>query len=174
MTARHVIWLAVALAAAALVGFAPQGDSVVVPAGRPKQAVASDEGQRAKTVQTSESTARLAILAIRPRADDSLGASPFPARPAAVRPKAIERKPAPQPVEPSAPQPPPIPFQVVGRFVDDGREAVFVLHGDQTLVARVGDTLAGSYQVESVAPGVLTLIYLPLQLRQTLPIAQTP
>lgn len=36
------------------------------------------------------------------------------------------------------------------RYVDEGQEVVFLLHNDQNLVVRVGDTIAQQYKVESL------------------------
>lgn len=73
-------------------------------------------------------------------------------------------------IKPSEPQAPPLPFQVLGRYVENGNAAVFLQHNDQNLVVRVGDTIAEKYKVESLNTGTLTLRYLPLNLLQTLEI----
>lgn len=67
-----------------------------------------------------------------------------------------------------APQAPALPFQVLGRYENDGDKAVFLQYNDRNLVARVGDTIDDLYQVESLQDGVLTLVYLPLHQKQTL------
>jgi hypothetical protein len=171
MTRRHAAWMAIVLAAVALVVFAPPGESVVAPSRTELPSRSTDAPGRS----TSAHDNGLTILAIRPRERDVLqGANPFPAPPAPVPVRRIE-KPTPLPApDTGPPQAPPLPFQVIGRFADDGREAVFLLYGEQALVARVGDTLTGTYQVESLSAGTLTLLYLPLQVRQTLAITQAP
>jgi hypothetical protein len=68
------------------------------------------------------------------------------------------------------PQIPPVPFQVMGRYVENGKITVFLQYNDQNLVARVGDTLAESYKVEGLDGGVMTLRYLPMNVQQTLQI----
>lgn len=71
-------------------------------------------------------------------------------------------------VKPPEPQAPPLPFQILGRYVENGNIAVFLQHNDQNLIVRVGDTIAEQYKVESLNTGTLTLRYLPLNLLQTL------
>ena len=44
----------------------------------------------------------------------------------------------------------------------------YLAHGDRIVDARVGDKLDGVYQLESAAGGQLVLVYLPLNIRQTL------
>lgn len=63
---------------------------------------------------------------------------------------------------------PPLPFQFVGRFVDDGKAAYFLQMEDRNVVARVGEKVGEHYQLDSVADGALTFTYLPLNLKQTL------
>lgn len=120
------------------------------------------------------STAREApvhVLAIRPRGtpgmdanaawfDSRLRTQPALQRVAAVAP------PASAPTE--AAQAPALPFRPFGRYVEDGQEVVFLLHNDQNLVVRVGDTIAQHYKVESLEGNKLTLRYLPLDQAQTL------
>ena len=67
-----------------------------------------------------------------------------------------------------APQAPALPFQVLGRYENDGDNAVFLQYNDSNVVARVGDTIDDLYKVESLQDGVLTLVYLPLHQKQTL------
>ncbi|KQW89307.1 hypothetical protein ASC94_23040 [Massilia sp. Root418] len=63
---------------------------------------------------------------------------------------------------------PPLPFQFVGRFIDDGKVAYFLQMEDHNIVARVGEKVGDHYQLEGAANGALTFTYLPLNLKQTL------
>jgi hypothetical protein len=113
------------------------------------------------------------VLRIRPResagapgdADTVFGAMRWtpPPAPVAAAPVAMAPPPPPPP-----PQAPPLPFRVLGRLVDDGEVAVFLQYNDQNLVVRVGDTVAQNYKVESLQGGILTLLYTPLNQKQTL------
>jgi len=46
---------------------------------------------------------------------------------------------------------------------------VFLVNGDRIHEAKAGDTLDGGYRVEAVAPGGVTLVYVPLGTREVLP-----
>lgn len=108
------------------------------------------------------------VLRIRPREGGAEAVPWFPApRPVRVA-KAL---PAPPPSDLPPPPPaqaPPLPFKALGQYTDGDQVGVFLQYRDQNLVARVGDTLAEQYKVESLAGGVLTLRYLPLNQTQTL------
>ncbi|OEZ99255.1 hypothetical protein JAB9_18980 [Janthinobacterium sp. HH107] len=64
--------------------------------------------------------------------------------------------------------PPPLPFQFLGRFVDEGKAAYFLQAGERNVVARPGDTLEERYRFDGVVQGSLQFTYLPLNLKQTL------
>jgi len=76
--------------------------------------------------------------------------------------------PPPPPVKPPPPRAPNLPFTYFGRMVENGKTVVFLSQRDQTFAVSSGDTVSGSYRVEEIGPDVLTLIYLPLNERQTL------
>jgi hypothetical protein len=76
--------------------------------------------------------------------------------------------PPPPPVKPPPPRAPSLPFTFFGRMVENGKTVVFLSQRDQTFAVSSGDTVSGSYRVEEIGPDVLTLIYLPLNERQTL------
>lgn len=75
---------------------------------------------------------------------------------------------------PTAAMPPPLPFRLLGRYLDDGRQAVFLQFNDQNLVVRAGDTIAEQYKVESLDESTLTLLHLPTNQHQTLNIGAVP
>lgn len=75
---------------------------------------------------------------------------------------------APPSPPPAPPQAPPLPFRAVGRYVEEGRMAVFLQFNDQNLIARVGDTVAGLYKLESLNESMASFRYLPLDQLQTL------
>ena len=83
-------------------------------------------------------------------------------------------KPAADIAEQAAPVgPPPMPYRVAGRVVQ-GRDASVVLaKGDKVITARVGDMLEGGYRLETVGADSVTLVYLPLDARQTLALGPT-
>ena len=69
-------------------------------------------------------------------------------------------------IDPNAP--PPLPFQFLGRFVDEGKAAYFLQAGERNVVARPGDMLEERYRFDGVVQGSLQFTYLPLNLKQTL------
>ena len=104
------------------------------------------------------------ILPIRPRAeagniDDAFATLDF-------------RPPPPPPPKPIAQPPvaPPLPYTVLGKKLEDGAWQVFLRRDDQILVVKTLDTIDGAYRVEEIRPPVMTLTYLPMKSRQTLPI----
>jgi hypothetical protein len=81
--------------------------------------------------------------------------------------------PPPPPPQPAPPPPPPtappLPFTFIGKSVADGAWEVYLARGDRTYVVRdKGYVIDGTYRVESIAPPVLTLTYLPLNQIQQL------
>lgn len=72
---------------------------------------------------------------------------------------------------PAAPSgPPPIPFQYSGRYADSGQQVVYLTLGEQLLVARLGDVLAGSYKVVAIDAQRIEFDYLPTGEKQIISI----
>ncbi len=78
---------------------------------------------------------------------------------------------APPPAPPSAP---PVPFTYMGKLRSGSDTAVFLTQGDRNLVLREGDTIDSTYRVEQIADRAITLVYLPLDERQTIVIGEPP
>jgi hypothetical protein len=68
---------------------------------------------------------------------------------------------------------PPLPFVYLGMKVEGDVWEVYLSRAEQTFIARVGQTLDGSYRVDSITPPSLVLTYLPLGQSQTLPIGDS-
>lgn len=67
------------------------------------------------------------------------------------------------------PQAPPLPFKFFGRVVDPDQPASFVLtRGAEMMTVRVGDRIEPSYLVDKFDGSQLHLVYLPLNIRQTI------
>ncbi len=114
-------------------------------------------------------------LQIHPRvADDELGnlfakQSWQPEAPKKVLPPPVAE--APPARSGAAAQPggaPPLPFQFLGRFVEDGKSAYFLQADGRNVVARPGEKIDDNYLLEGAAHGALQFIYLPLNERQSL------
>jgi hypothetical protein len=78
--------------------------------------------------------------------------------------------PPPKPVPPPPPAPPPMPFVLLGKMLEDGKPLVFMSKQERNLVVREGDVIDGTYRVDSILPPVMTLTYLPLNMKQNFPI----
>lgn len=83
--------------------------------------------------------------------------------------------PPPPPARPAKPPPPPrptapaLPFTYLGRLEEEAsRSIVYLVKADRVYAVSEGDVLDGTYRVEAIAPHQVTLLYLPLQVRQTL------
>ena len=80
--------------------------------------------------------------------------------------------PPPPPAQPAAPPPPPapppLPFTYMGQLLDNGKLTVFLTRQDQNYAVKPGDTLDGTYRVDSVDAQRVVLTYLPLNMQQTL------
>jgi len=77
---------------------------------------------------------------------------------------------APAPVAPSAP---PMPYRIAGLMVQDGAAQVVLAKGDRVITVREGDTLDDGYKVEAIKPDGVTLIYVPMNHRETLPLVSS-
>jgi hypothetical protein len=76
------------------------------------------------------------------------------------------------PAAPAVPLAPPVPFRYLGKIVDGERTAVFLVRNDEHFLAVPGATLAGQYRVEDITSTAITLVYLPLGTRQSVPIPE--
>lgn len=78
--------------------------------------------------------------------------------------------PPPKPVVVAAPPPtaPPLRFTYLGLLDEGEGKAVFLGDGNNLLIARPGETLAGQYRVDSISTTAMVLEYLPLGQKQTL------
>lgn len=71
---------------------------------------------------------------------------------------------------PPPPQAPPLPFTYLGRLSQERDTTVFLAMGERNLVVKPGDLIDNTYKVEEVGDSAVVLTYLPMNLRQTLPI----
>jgi hypothetical protein len=77
-------------------------------------------------------------------------------------------------VAPPPPSAPPLPFQFLGKLDDSETLRVFLQRGERVHTVSVGDVIDGTYRVERIAAGQMTLIYLPLNVSQTLSVGSEP
>jgi hypothetical protein len=87
-----------------------------------------------------------------------------PAPPAAPEPLAVS--------PPPAPTAPPLPFSYMGRLLEEPsqRPVYFLVEGDRLHTVAQGDVINGTYRLEGVEAGRLAITYMPLNVRQFLPL----
>jgi hypothetical protein len=79
------------------------------------------------------------------------------------------------PVEPVKPVAPPLPFTYMGSYAPNGAAPVFFLtQGDRVYDVHIGDTLDGTYTVDSFTNGQLVFTYKPLNTQQQLTTGGAP
>jgi hypothetical protein len=66
--------------------------------------------------------------------------------------------------------PPPLPFAYIGKVIEDGKLAVFLSRGADSLSVAAGDTIGNEYRVDAVSESEITFTYLPLKAKQKLPL----
>lgn len=85
----------------------------------------------------------------------------------------------PLPEPPSAPPPKPtapsLPFQYSGKSedADGGNMMVYLARGSESFAVKPGEKFAGVYQFEGIERSNLVILYLPLSIKQRLPIGMT-
>ncbi|MBN8455494.1 hypothetical protein [Accumulibacter sp.] len=184
MSRRHLLLLSLLLLAAYLALFGdrtPQGepaDGVVQPtpargrspAGARATAPAESRPMVARSgAGKSPSTTEVAALIPRDQliptaGDDQATRDLFPSL--SWTPPPPKELPLPK----AKPVAPPIPFAYLGKKLEGGQWEVYLGRGDEVLIVREGMDLAGTYQVKSIKPPTLTLLYLPLKQLQTVAI----
>ena len=119
------------------------------------------------STSTTEQVPELRLDRLGTRAPAAPAGDPFQARSwaPAPDPEAVQRR-----LPPPRPQAPPLPFAYMGKMVDGDATVVFLANEDRNYIARVGDTLDGTYRVERIADNELVVTYLPLKIKQTLPL----
>lgn len=65
---------------------------------------------------------------------------------------------------------PALPFTMIGKHQIDGKWEIFLASGQNDYVVHEQDIINEQYKIESIRPPVMTLIYLPLNTRQTMQI----
>jgi len=78
----------------------------------------------------------------------------------------------PPPPPPPAPTAPPLPFRYFGKWIDGDRTVVFLWNNSDGYSVAAGDTVEGTYRIESITDSSVDFVYLPLGSKQTLPISK--
>ncbi len=72
------------------------------------------------------------------------------------------------PLAEAPPAPPPLRFSFVGRMVEEGRTKLFLQDGQTLHVVQEGDMLGRDYRLLRLEGGRIELLYLPLNMTQTM------
>lgn len=92
-------------------------------------------------------------------------ASAIPAAPAPVEPP-----PPPPPPPPPKPSAPPLPFSYLGQVDGSEQVIVYLTQGEEVFSVRPGERFAQFYRLDEVRKNKLVILYMPLSVRQYLPI----
>jgi len=76
--------------------------------------------------------------------------------------------PPPPPAPPPKPTAPPMPFAYLGSYEGDARLIIILSKGDRVYTVSPGDVIEGAYKVERIKGQWLEMIYLPLNIKQTI------
>ena len=91
-------------------------------------------------------------------------------------PPAPPEPPPPPPEPPPPPQAPPLPFKHLGKLHEKGAAKAlhYLMDGDQMLVVTIGELIGTEYRLVGEDGGYLQFVYLPLNIKQSLPISGAP
>ncbi len=148
MRPRHLLLAAALLATTLLAWRAVEegGTEIVEPVRRERPAAAATP---ARTLDMPGAT--------RPAISAEAGADLFPAQ--SFRPPP---PPPPKALPPPPPVAPPLPYQFIGQWTENGLDTVFLGQGDRVLAVRKGARLDGGWRLEDLRPGSLLFTYEPL------------
>ena len=80
--------------------------------------------------------------------------------------------PPPKPMPPPPPMAPPLPFSYIGKLIDGEKVTVFLARQDRNYAVKQGEIIDGTYRVEEVKPPMMTLLYIPLNQKQSMQIGE--
>ena len=173
-----VLLIATVGAAARVRNGAVESDPEVIGATSNRQDVARQSGaasapdtsrRTAPQVAQSSITPRIHLDKLDARTPGELVRDPFAVPEPKTRKKARAKS------RPPAPQTAPaLPFTYMGKLRSGADTTVFLTQGERNLILREGDTIDSIYRVEHIADSEITLVYLPLAQRQTIPIGEPP
>jgi hypothetical protein len=151
---RVVIGVAVASGALALGLLVPQGEQASAPAS------ARDDAPRSAQ-QAASSSGGLTVpdrTGLNRSRGELFGTPPAPPPPRNVT------------IAPEAPVAPPMPYRFAGKVRLGDEEQVLVSKGDLVFPVKVGETIDGAYKVVSIGADRLDLVYLPLNIKDSVAI----
>lgn len=90
----------------------------------------------------------------------------------------LDKLPPPPPAQeeaesaPPPPSAPPMPYSYLGKMTEDGKVVVFLGKQDNNYSVHTGDVLDGLYRVDEIADQTISMVYLPLNKKQTIAIGR--
>lgn len=144
------------------------GTNIVAATAPRKASEASADSPRARTMGDTQ---QIHLEKLETRVPGEASRDPFaPPKPRAVNPGQAAHAALAVAVPIPQATAPPLPYTYMGRLKSGNDVAVFLTQGERNLVAREGDTIDSSYRVDRIEDEAITLTYLPLNQRQTIPI----
>ena len=64
---------------------------------------------------------------------------------------------------------PPLPFRYLGKMVEDGKLSVFLANGDESVTVHAGERI-GDYRIDKITEAEVRFTFLPLKIKQSLPL----
>lgn len=176
MTPRHIL-LAGGLAVSAwLALFAERSapdtvtQAVVQPAARPAAVRREPRERRASRIDAAAKEKTVDLLLDREQLIGGARAGSGAARLFGSQSWTPPPPPPPPPAPPAPPSAPPLPYQFLGKKLEDNVWEVYLGRDEHTFIVREQATIEGNYRVESIRPPTMTVTYLPLNQTQTLSI----
>jgi len=153
--------LLLTVAAAASIDNPDEQDGEVVQADTSKVRTPDRQAERMESVESSMDVLveRLQRPALSQRVKDA-----FEAKSWYVPPPVPKIRPT-----PSAP---PLPFIFIGKMKEGDRATVFLEKQNRIYLVHEGDAIDGNYRVDTIKAPLMTLTYLPLDIKQTLQIGE--
>lgn len=175
MKTRHVVLSLALVIAAAIAAFAdrtPRGTIVEAVSHKAVSRTAAQQSVKPVTILANQSIQRLLPRDALNEADvklaRSLENSPFESKTWTPIPPPPPPTPIVVNVAPPPPTAPPLPFVFLGKLVSADGIEVFLARGESTFVVNKSTVIEGTYRVDSIAPPMLSLTYLPLNQVQQL------
>jgi len=172
MKRQHIVMTVLFVSCALVLAFTnhSQDDAIVEAAPHAPAAPSTSISDAARGPGgTRATTGVVAIASVRAREDRSgSGAHPL-FNTLMLAPSLPSAAPA-QADVPPLPSTPAMPFIYIGKQQSAGHWEVYLARGDDTLIVHDQMLIDGNYRVDSIAPPNMTLVYLPLNLVQTLDI----
>ncbi len=168
MTRRRMLLILAFVATLLAVYFAPPVDDAVVQAAARPAVADAPRSVLTERARVAPATAT-SVIAMKPR-DDIDGEDSHLFAPLSWE-SSVAKLDAPAPVaaEPAAPQAPPAPLQLLGRYQEGDRTAMFATFNGDSVVLWPGENINAEWRVDAIEAGQVVLTYLPLGQKQSLP-----